>query len=100
MNNMTLPVLFGPVGPEMLIILGVLVLLFGAQRIPKLANSVGRSLGSFKKGRQEVEDELKEIETEVKEPVTEVKSEVNEASKELERETETAVNTVEETIEK
>jgi len=53
--------LFGPVGPEMLIILLVLVLLFGANKIPKLARSTGQAMGEFKKGREEIEDELEEI---------------------------------------
>jgi len=55
----TLP-LFGaiPGGPEMLIILLVLVLLFGANKIPKLARSTGQAMGEFKKGREQVEDEL------------------------------------------
>ncbi len=51
--------LFGPVGPEMIIILLVLVLLFGANKIPKLARSTGQAMGEFKKGREEIEDELK-----------------------------------------
>jgi len=53
--------LFGPVGPEMLIILLVLVLLFGANKIPKLARSTGQAMGEFKKGREEIEDELNEM---------------------------------------
>jgi len=53
--------LFGPVGPEMLIILLVLVLLFGANKIPKLARSTGQAMGEFKKGREDIEDELQEI---------------------------------------
>lgn len=39
--------------PEILIILIVLILLFGAKKIPDLARSLGRSLGEFKKGREE-----------------------------------------------
>jgi sec-independent protein translocase protein TatA len=38
---------------EILIILLVLVLLFGAKKIPDLARSLGRSLNEFKKGREE-----------------------------------------------
>ena len=38
---------------EILIILLVLILLFGAKRIPDLARSLGRSLSEFKKGRAE-----------------------------------------------
>ena len=51
--------LFGlPVGPEMLVIVLVPVLLFGAQKIPKLARSAGQATTEFKKGREELEDEL------------------------------------------
>ena len=38
---------------EVLIILAVLILLFGAKRIPDLARSLGRSISEFKKGRKE-----------------------------------------------
>jgi sec-independent protein translocase protein TatA len=39
--------------PEILVILLVLILLFGAKRIPDLARSLGKSLSEFKKGREE-----------------------------------------------
>ncbi|RXK50375.1 Sec-independent protein translocase subunit TatA/TatB [Halorientalis pallida] len=48
-----------PGGPELLIILGIAVLLFGANKLPALARSSGQALGEFKKGRQEIEDELR-----------------------------------------
>ncbi len=59
----TLVPLFGPVpgGMEMVVILLIAVLLFGANKIPKLARSTGEAMGEFKKGRQEVEKELQEI---------------------------------------
>ncbi|MFB6194517.1 MAG: twin-arginine translocase TatA/TatE family subunit [Halobaculum sp.] len=55
--------LFGaiPGGPEMVVILLVLVLLFGANKIPKLARSTGQAMGEFKKGREEIEEELEEM---------------------------------------
>ncbi|MFC4549807.1 MULTISPECIES: Sec-independent protein translocase subunit TatA/TatB [Halorussus] len=55
--------LFGPVpgGMEMMVILLIAVLLFGANKIPKLARSTGEAMGEFKKGRQEVEEELSEM---------------------------------------
>lgn len=55
MNNI---ILFGPIGPEMIVILFVLVLLFGGNKIPKLARSSGEAIGEFKKGREELEEEL------------------------------------------
>ena len=50
-----------PGGPELLIVLFVLVLLFGANKIPKLARSTGQAMGEFKRGREEIEDELQEM---------------------------------------
>ncbi|MCU4799546.1 twin-arginine translocase TatA/TatE family subunit [Halobacteria archaeon HArc-gm2] len=46
---------------EMMIILLIAVLLFGANKIPKLARSTGEAMGEFQKGREEVEQELQEI---------------------------------------
>jgi sec-independent protein translocase protein TatA len=43
----------GPGLPELLLILFVVLLLFGARRLPELAKSLGKSLGEFKKGREE-----------------------------------------------
>ena len=53
-----------PGGPEVLVVLLILVLLFGANKIPKLARSTGQAMGEFKRGREEIEDELSEIEGE------------------------------------
>jgi sec-independent protein translocase protein TatA len=46
---------------EMVVILLIAVLLFGANKIPKLARSTGEAMGEFKKGRQEVEQELQDL---------------------------------------
>ena len=48
---------------ELLLILGIIVLLFGATRLPKLARSIGESLREFKKsvkdGAESAEEEKK-----------------------------------------
>lgn len=38
----------------------VAILFYGSSKIPQLAHSLGRAMGEFKKGRQEVERELKQ----------------------------------------
>jgi sec-independent protein translocase protein TatA len=40
-------------GPEWLIVLGIIVLLFGAKKLPELARSMGKASGEFKKGLKE-----------------------------------------------
>ncbi|PIE51712.1 twin-arginine translocase TatA/TatE family subunit [Candidatus Fermentibacteria bacterium] len=40
---------------ELIVILVVLLLLFGAKRIPEIARSIGRSLNQFKKGMRETD---------------------------------------------
>jgi len=55
--------LFGPVpgGMEMVVILLIAVLLFGANKIPKLARSTGQAMGEFQRGREEIEQELEDV---------------------------------------
>jgi sec-independent protein translocase protein TatA len=50
--------IFQQVGlPEILLILAVLLLLFGARKLPELARSLGRSTKEFKSGMREGVDE-------------------------------------------
>jgi sec-independent protein translocase protein TatA len=46
--------------PEILIILGVLVLIFGSTQLPKLARSIGQAQKEFKKGLKEGDQEDEE----------------------------------------
>ena len=48
--------------PEIIVIvLVVAVLFFGSGRITEFAKSLGRVTGEFKKGKKEVEEELKDV---------------------------------------
>jgi len=45
---------------EILLIFLVLLLLFGARRLPELARGLGSSFKEFKKGMKNIEDSLKD----------------------------------------
>jgi sec-independent protein translocase protein TatA len=48
-------------GPELLIILLIVLLLFGATRLPKLGRSLGQSIRGFKTGlNEDTSDELED----------------------------------------
>ena len=47
-----------PHGWELFGIIGLVVLLFGAEKIPKLARGLGKSMGEFKKAKDEFEKEI------------------------------------------
>ncbi|MFM2171872.1 MAG: hypothetical protein RI957_2101 [Verrucomicrobiota bacterium] len=53
-------------GQEMIIIFVVILLLFGAKKIPELARGLGKSMGEFKKARDEFEREITKAEDDVK----------------------------------
>jgi sec-independent protein translocase protein TatA len=46
-------------GPEMLLIMVVILMLFGANRLPELAKGLGKSIREFKKAASGVEEEVR-----------------------------------------
>jgi sec-independent protein translocase protein TatA len=49
----------------MLIIFLIVLLLFGAKKLPQLARGIGKSMGEFKRARDEFEREIKDAEQEI-----------------------------------
>lgn len=50
--------MFGLGAGELFFIFLIVLLLFGAKNIPEIAKGIGKALRSFKKGVNEVEDEI------------------------------------------
>ncbi len=55
MNNLLL--FWAPGGWELIVILVIVLILFGANRLPQLAKGMGESIRNFKQGMAEVEAE-------------------------------------------
>lgn len=51
--------MFGSVGmQEVILILFILLLLFGAKRLPELGQSLGKGIREFKRGVSEIQEEI------------------------------------------
>ena len=63
--NMLTFIPLGVVGPWQIVIIAVVVLvLFGANKIPDFMKGLGKGVKSFKQGMKEVEKELEDVNTE------------------------------------
>ncbi|CAN5808272.1 hypothetical protein BH20GEM1_BH20GEM1_21310 [soil metagenome] len=53
--------MFGQIGmQEILLILFILLLLFGAKRLPELGQSLGKGIREFKRGVSEIKEDLED----------------------------------------
>jgi sec-independent protein translocase protein TatA len=64
-------------GPDMMVILLIVLLLFGAKKLPELARGMGRAVKEFSAARDEIEGELSQPSSKVR------KSEVLDAKVDL-----------------
>lgn len=60
--------MFGLGAQELLLILLIVILLFGAKKIPEIARGLGKSVAEFKKGARELDEEIKKEDTEKRQP--------------------------------
>lgn len=59
----------GPLGPMEIFVIAILVLvLFGAKKIPTFARSLGQGMKEFKKARDEFETELHKAQQDIETP--------------------------------
>jgi len=58
--------MFGNLGAtEIILILVAIILLFGAKKIPELAQGVGKGMKEFKKAIKDVEDDIKDVKDDI-----------------------------------
>jgi len=63
---------------EIILIVFIILLLFGAKKLPELSRSLGKSLGEFKKGQKEGAEPDKEDDVEKKEIIDSEEKETKE----------------------
>ena len=57
--------MFGTLGwPEIIIILIIALLLFGAKRLPEIGKSLGKAMKEFKKSFREISEDIEDIDEE------------------------------------
>jgi len=71
MSELSIIAFFNFGGQEMWIVFILILLLFGAKKLPELARGMGKSMGEFKKAREEFEKEITSAENEVKKSIDE-----------------------------
>jgi len=69
MSQIVLYAFFAPGIQEVVIVLAIGFLLFGAQRLPKIAHSIGSSFIAFKSGISGLEDDLKTVSDDIEKEI-------------------------------
>jgi sec-independent protein translocase protein TatA len=55
----TLASIFNLGGPDLIVILLIVLLLFGAKKLPELARGMGQAMKEFNKAKEDIETEIK-----------------------------------------
>ena len=67
--------MFGLGTTELVIIMFIILLVFGAKKLPELAQGLGRGIKEFKKASNDIQDELKVDDYDSPKPKSKIKSE-------------------------
>lgn len=71
-------ILLGLGGPELLIILGAVLLLFGAKKIPEIARMMGKGMKEFRRATEDIKKELNESAADLSEDFRDIKRDLEE----------------------
>ncbi len=64
-------------GSEIFIILVVVLVLFGAKKIPELAKGLGKGMREFKKATEDIKKEINESSNDIKKDINEMKDNIS-----------------------
>lgn len=70
-------------GPEIFIVLVVVLLLFGSKKIPELAKGLGKGMSEFRKATEDIRKELDHSTNEMKKEVDSIRDKVQKSSSSL-----------------
>jgi len=63
-------------GGELILILLVVLLLFGPNKLPELARSVGKGIRTMRKAQEDLTQQIRDISADVSAPVTQVRDDI------------------------
>jgi sec-independent protein translocase protein TatA len=70
-------------GQEIIILALVVLLLFGAKKIPEVARGLGKGLREFKKAADDIKREINESAPDVKKEINEIGKDIKKSSEDL-----------------
>jgi len=67
-------------GPEIVVILLVVLVLFGSSKIPEMAKGLGKGLSEFKKASDDIKNEINRSTSDIKEDIDDFKNDIEDDS--------------------
>jgi sec-independent protein translocase protein TatA len=85
-------------GAEIFVIILVILLVFGADKVPEIARTVGKTVKSIREATDDIKYEITKESYKIKDTGVDLKKEVEEQTKSLEKETDALKEDIEDTI--